>query len=120
MEAFLCGTRHWKVTGVYVSLLIVTVFFGSAQGGAVGTRLIFPDLTQAPSVDVGYAVLNPLAQATEVTFTAYGVGGALLDGPRRDQPVTLDVDPASQLPGSRPTLRLWPGLGGYGLDGSHQ
>ena len=55
--------------GVYVSLLIVTVFLGSAQGGAVGTRLIFPDLTQAPSVDVGYAVLNPLAQATEVTFT---------------------------------------------------
>ena len=96
--------------GVYVSLLIVTVFLGSAQGGAVGTRLIFPDLTQAPSVDVGYAVLNPLAQATEVTFTAYGVGGALLDGPGVTNPVTLDVGPRSQL------ARFPADLFGFGLD----
>ena len=96
--------------GVYVSLLIVTVFLGSAQGGAVGTRLIFPDLTQAPSVAVGYAVLNPLAQATEVTFTAYGVGGALLDGPGVTNPVTLDVGPRSQL------ARFPADLFGFALD----
>ncbi len=40
--------------GVFLSFLIVAAFLGSAQGGAVGTRLIFPDLIQAPSVDVGY------------------------------------------------------------------
>ena len=96
--------------GVYVSLLIVTVFLGSAQGGAVGTRLIFPDLTQAPSVAVGYAVLNPLAQATRVTFTAYGVGGALLDGPGVTNPVTLDVGPRSQL------ARFPADLFGFALD----
>ncbi len=89
--------QHKALAGVLVFLLIATVFLGSAQGGAAGTRLIFPDLIQAPSVDVGYAVLNPLSEATEVTFTAYGLGGALLDGPGVTNPVTLDVGPRSQL-----------------------
>ena len=96
--------------GILVSCLIATSFLGSARAGAAGTRLIFPDLIQAEGVDVGYAVLNPLGETAEVTFSAYGVGGALLDGPGVTNPVTLDVGPRSQL------ARFPADLFGFALD----
>ncbi len=79
------------------STLIACCSSLSATAGVAATRLIFPDLIQAESVDVGYAVLNPLGEATEVTFTAYGVGGDLLGGAGVTNPVTLELGPRSQL-----------------------
>ena len=94
--------RHQLLSVACLSLLL-----GAVEGSST---LIFPRLSFAPEDLIGIAIVNPGEETATVTFTAYGVGGQVLQpegssparaGEKRPQgaftnPASFDIPPGQQ------------------------
>ena len=84
--------RSW--IRIIVTLFVLglrLVWWGWAGEPEIRSRLIFPDLTQADGVRVGYALTAPNNQFHQVTLTAYDTAGNLIAGEGIENPVQMNL-----------------------------